>query len=502
MSDLQPLYAELAKEAERRTYQDEDGRIQKALELGRSLGGAAGEEGGLPEAVKEASACLAWLKEQPLAKNEDGARYPASAYAYVPDPAQPGDWKLRLWEDTEKKTTRAQLNRAAAALSPGGWRGQRADIPKEDLSAVKRQVRAAYRALEVAEEDIPRWVKEPESRALLNHLVSLEEAVMTRSGVATVTIITPGFNASAQRYYPAETLARACKVFEGVKMYADHPTSLEDKERPERSIKDWVATLKNVRVDAHGALAGEALVVEPWMEAKLATLRDKGMLKEMGISINAVGTATRGEIRGVQTTIIERIVRVRSVDFVTEPGAGGEVQIFEASPADTDLDLVGLETIRERRPDLVKAIETQLRTELQQEVKKTMDLEQQLKEARVQLETATKALEETNNQLAETAKARAVAEAKVIITEAISKSALPPPSKEKLIKQFAGADKADGLGEAIKAEEAYVAALAESSKPRDMGLTVEPKVSGDQLKESFRRLGLSEAGADIAARGR
>ncbi len=38
-------------------------------------------------------------------KTENGMQFPAEAYAYVPDPDKPSTWKLRLWEDPEKKET-------------------------------------------------------------------------------------------------------------------------------------------------------------------------------------------------------------------------------------------------------------------------------------------------------------------------------------------------------------------------------------------------------------
>jgi len=91
-------------------------------------------------------------------KTEDGQEYPAEAYAYVPDPESPSTWKLRLWEDTEKKATVAQLGRAAAAFSPGGFRGQRVEIPEADQAAVKARIRAAYSRLGVSKEDIPKSV--------------------------------------------------------------------------------------------------------------------------------------------------------------------------------------------------------------------------------------------------------------------------------------------------------------------------------------------------------
>jgi hypothetical protein len=80
--------------------------------------------------------------ETPM-KTEDGITYPASAYAYVPDPESPSTWKLRLW-DSEKNVTASQVGAAIAALGKG-FRGNKVEIPAEDLSKVKSKVRAAWK---------------------------------------------------------------------------------------------------------------------------------------------------------------------------------------------------------------------------------------------------------------------------------------------------------------------------------------------------------------------
>lgn len=97
--------------------------------------------------------------EEKAIKRENGIDYPPKDYAYVPDPNMPSSWKLRLTEEPGKVTV-AQLGRAAAALSSGGFRGNRAEIPPAALSAVKRRIRAEYLRLGVREEQIPASVKE------------------------------------------------------------------------------------------------------------------------------------------------------------------------------------------------------------------------------------------------------------------------------------------------------------------------------------------------------
>jgi len=89
------------------------------------------------------------------AKVESGIPFPAEAYAYVPDPSDPSTWKVRLWENLEKRATAAQLGRAAAAVSGSGFRGRPAAIPPEHLAAVKAKIRESYRLLNIPEHEVP-----------------------------------------------------------------------------------------------------------------------------------------------------------------------------------------------------------------------------------------------------------------------------------------------------------------------------------------------------------
>uniref|UniRef100_A0A6M3KLC5 Uncharacterized protein n=1 Tax=viral metagenome TaxID=1070528 RepID=A0A6M3KLC5_9ZZZZ len=484
------VYAEIIQEAGRRG-KTSDPKVQKIVTEGDNANS------------EELASVLTWLKEQAIMKTDGGVEFPAAAYAYTPSD-NVSEWKLRLWEDPQQKVTRKQLGAAAAALSPGGFRGQRVDIPAGDLPAVKRKIRSAYKSLDVADEDIPRWVKEAEMRTLVTEFIPLTEATITSKGKGQVVVIKPGFNASKKRYYPQETLARDFKVFEGVKMYSDHPTEAEEHDRPERSIKDWVAVLENVRVRGNdGAVVGDYTVVEPWMEAKLAKLRDSGQLNKIGVSINAVGSASKQKIEGVETNFIEKLVVARSVDFVTEPGAGGSVEIFEANDPMLDVDLIDLAVFKERRPDMVKVIEDGVRNEFTKEVKHKMELQETVDKLTKDNEVLVKENSELKGKITQADKAKVKADAQAKIKEAVSKAELPEAAKVKLLERFRDAETDTGVAEAVKSESDYIAVLAEAGKVKGMGPDkVDPEADHKALVEAFKRTGMSDKSAEIAAGAR
>ncbi len=99
-------------------------------------------------------------------KREDGEDFPAAAFAYVPDPESPSTWKLRLWDSLDEKETVAQVSRAVAALSPSGFRGNRVQIPAEDLASVKAKVSAAWRQVNGPDRELPAILKKDNSNYL------------------------------------------------------------------------------------------------------------------------------------------------------------------------------------------------------------------------------------------------------------------------------------------------------------------------------------------------
>jgi hypothetical protein len=63
-------------------------------------------------------------------------------------------------EDKPGHVERGIVGAAAAAFSPGGFRGQKVQIPAGDVAGAKAKIRAAYHKLGVKDADIPKQVKE------------------------------------------------------------------------------------------------------------------------------------------------------------------------------------------------------------------------------------------------------------------------------------------------------------------------------------------------------
>jgi len=138
------------------------------------------------------------------------------------------------------------------------------------------------------------------------------------------------------------------------------------------------------------------------------------------------------------------------------------------------------------------------------EVKSAMETEERITELEGIVETITKERDEAKSGLEEAGKKQRIAEARVVIDDGIGKAELPEAAKSRLLKGFTGRESAEGLTEAIKEEADYVASLTEKGKVKGMGgkTEVTTEDSHKALVEAFKRAGLDDKGAEIAASGR
>jgi hypothetical protein len=270
----------------------------------------------------------------------------------------------------------------------------------------------------------------------------------TNKGTFDMTIIRPGFNTSGKRYYTKGAITEAAtkNLFTDRKMYIDHPTVREEKELPERSFSRIGAVIKETYLGTEGELRGRAAIVNPQLKETLALYKEQGVLHHVGVSINATGTVREGEVEGRQTHIVEGFTSGKSVDFVTEPGAGGRIGLYESDRGDAPV----METHKE--PPVNEEQAKQILAELAEVKESNAKLSAQLTES---------------DKRATDAEARAAVQAKVATRlAAVSETELPAIAKERIARMFESATNADRLEEAVTSEIAYIKSAAEAIAPK------------------------------------
>lgn len=331
-------------------------------------------------------------------------------------------------------------------------------------------------------------VGESRSAELAVEYVPLVEKALRPDGTLPIKLIQPGWGSSG--YYGPEVLERdgPAAFPAGTKMYLDHPTESEAAERPERSVRDLAAvTTSEAKWNANGidgpGLYADAKAIEayqPFIEE---------LSPHIGLSIRTAGALGWGEADGRSGAIVEKIVHGpgTSIDFVTEPGAGGKVlQLFESArqrartPQEADMDPKDMDALKESNAKLAKD------------------------------------LEDTNRELARQREANTLREAQDIARAQLATTSLPEITQERMVPDLAkrvplkeGAIDQDAfktlIESAAKNEGDYLAKLG-AGRITGMGDSQPADISeADREKkrtERFQRLGMSESEAKVAAAGR
>ena len=178
-------------------------------------------------------------------------------------------------------------------------------------------------------------------------VVPLVEASVRDDGTIPIRIIAPGWGSSG--YYPADVLERdGPNVFKaGLHTYWNHPSVSEEKDRPERDLRDLAGTLtKDAYWDANGpagpGLYGEAQVVGAYRDAVTE------LAPHIGMSIRAYGKVREGEADGRRGKVISELASAKSVDFVTAAGAGGKIlELFESAGREPPAERIDVVTEHE-----------------------------------------------------------------------------------------------------------------------------------------------------------
>ena len=335
----------------------------------------------------------------------------------------------------------------------------------------------------------------------LDEFVPLRERALRSDGSIQVKVIRPGWGNSG--YYSPELLERdGPAVFaEGTKMFWDHPSRSEERDRPERSLRDLAGVLTTKSSYLQEGPDGPGLYA---FAKALPAFADsiEALAPHIGVSIRAFGQGKQGEAEGRKGRIIEKIVGGgHSVDFVTEPGAGGKVlELFEAArPATEEVDMDKLQEAERARDDALAKV------------------------------TEAERLRDAEKDRADRAEgALLIREARDVVAQALARTRLPEVVRTRLVERLAAEPPlvADGddagkldkakLGEAVKAaiaeEVAYLERATGGGRVRGMGgPSVDPSGEGsepvregigDELAQEFMRGGLSEAAAKHAAAGR
>lgn len=301
-----------------------------------------------------------------------------------------------------------------------------------------------------------------------------------------IKLIAPGKGSSA--FYPAEVLKRdGPKVFtKGTHIYINHATSAEESARPEGDWHKLAGALDGNAYWDESAKQGPGLYGDALFTSDHAPMiREKAPFT--GMSIRASGVAESGKKHG-NLPILKELTHAESVDVVTRAGAGGMILTESAragNPQEVEM------TAEEINALVESAVKTAVAAVQAPVVSLT---ERALKgDAMVAANKILRPLslnEAAKQMVVENVLERGVPQTDGVLDEAKLTEAINAEAKRvgAVIGASSGSGRVFGMGAST--------AVMEAVKPPTPAETEADKVN------TFKRLGLSEAAATRAAKGR
>lgn len=177
-----------------------------------------------------------------------------------------------------------------------------------------------------------------------------------------VRVIRAGLSLN-RNFYSDRVLSEAVPLFDGVRVFvksdADH---LAGTGKDLRNLVDRLAnpSFAAGRTPDGGEVMADLELIEPdsAIGRKLTEARRRGMSDLFGLSIDATASVREGRIDGKPARIATTIQRVKSVDLIVEPGAGGRViDLLEAAAPQGGNAIMNrdeiITLIRATRPELL-----------------------------------------------------------------------------------------------------------------------------------------------------
>lgn len=336
----------------------------------------------------------------------------------------------------------------------------------------------------------------------ITNFVALREAKIleeseSRSRIA-IDIISPGESANG-RIYEAKMLSEAYHLYEGAKVYLNHPTKQESIQRPERDIRELVGYLESVKPDmaAELVILKHQDVIMPLIKESIATGRDL-----IGLSHNVLADVSTAKGKGGRRKErVEAIRAVKSVDIVTEAAAGGKFKtILEGG---SSMDYENVKELQEAYPELMdtfkKDVVEEVRESLREELKgQAYGGKDKIVEAQRKMETQFKSLEEAITKLTdENVKLTDALESKErdgIITGLLTESNLPEIAQARVREMVEAKDHEShedliaATEAAIKSEKEYLSTITESGRVKGLGGSKQTSTEPAALTEARKEL--------------
>lgn len=287
-------------------------------------------------------------------------------------------------------------------------------------------------------------------------------------GVWEIRVIRAGASSNGN-YYGDAALKGLVRLLEGVRVFeksdAEHVADLKHGVAPGKSVRNLVGALTNARfvegaTPDSGEVRADLKLIQPDGEiaVRVREAHARDMSHLFGFSIDADSVVKKVVRAGQRLREATQFTKVRSVDLIVEPGAGGSLlRIVEATMSQEDEDMA----LRQRMIEAVRARNPQFDGDAATDDELVAAYSEAI---------ATRTTEAAGGTAASVAALTAVrlVECRMVARDLIGAAKLPAPAKDKLLARFTEALQpfdAAAVHAAIEDERNYLARFTESGKP-------------------------------------
>jgi hypothetical protein len=309
-----------------------------------------------------------------------------------------------------------------------------------------------------------------------------------REGVHAVAsdsvFIRAGRNKTGRRLYEGSFLKDNLRRFDGALGHVDHPTTLDERQRPERSVATLATVARNPRwSEAQQAVVGDIEFIDNEAGRSMAeTYRHPDVRAQAGLSIywpHGVRVRRENVAEGgtvdVPVELLGGADEKFNLDLVTRPTAGGSVtQIRESDGANNTAATEGTDESMDWT-NLTRADIEANRPDLLQPAADNADAEQQQETPQAPAAQAPTAESDRIEQLERRVRQ---ADAREIVRATLDEAGLAPAMRILIEADFGAAECSEGDAEALRGRvaariEAVKAALKEAGANRVQGVMAE-----------------------------
>ncbi|SMH62846.1 phage major capsid protein [Azospirillum agricola] len=318
-----------------------------------------------------------------------------------------------------------------------------------------------------------------------------EDAAVT--GKFKVRVIRAGLSGNGN-FYPDAVLREAVGLFEGVRVFVK--SDAEHLKGGGKDLRNLVGRISGAAfVEGQGADSGEVQAVLSLIDpadaigVKLREAVARDMADLFGLSIDAEGKARTGKAGGKPLRMATAITKIRSVDLIVEPGAGGAViSLIEAKDEDMALRARMIEAIQTKRPALLAGKDVATLSDDALEAIFAEALDTPAPTSPPPSPAPTPNAEEVA-RLVE-ARMSATIRRNSLMRERVERCGLPPQAKARIVGEFeAKVDFTEAaVDQRIRDEVAYLAPFARNGAVMELGdaPTFEPGQSrGEKFREAL-----------------